>query len=328
MLTFHDLFWKQKEKKNDFCNIWWLQNLYSAHEISHNVLGLMSRLYSLGVTSGSLVAVKHNSPKGFFLEWAVWILGGGIVYWDEDCNIIDVFSIIDEKKVSHIIVEEESWYLEYEEQIDELYDVIHILCLQESEYIVPITPASYDEKKHHPTIEHVQHFQKNIAMIHISKQRTEVISHEELLVPQYTIESNFNIHIPINHIGEYRPLIAQYLFLNRIYFYEDLSFPYTKQDIFVLNEDFLHTLFLVVQQMTASSKIGHYFLQWYQLLLQQLIFCGKPSRRVQLQIFIFEKMISSLIKEPLGLSQMIIMPNDPALQDKIQHLNFDILNGK
>ena len=84
MLTFSDLFWKQKEKKNDLRDAFWIQQQYLGCDISHEVLGLSSRLYSLGVGPKKLVAMHHKTMQGVWVEWAVWLLGGGVVYWDND----------------------------------------------------------------------------------------------------------------------------------------------------------------------------------------------------------------------------------------------------
>ena len=94
MLTFSDLFWKQKEKKNNLCDAFWIQKQYLGCDILHEVLGLSSRLYSLGVGPKKLVAMHHKTIRGFWVEWAVWILGGGIVYWDNDNNITDICDIL------------------------------------------------------------------------------------------------------------------------------------------------------------------------------------------------------------------------------------------
>ena len=110
MLTFSDLFWKQKKQKSDFCCLSVPQKNYSFKEIEEHVLGLMNRLYSLGVSSKSLVAVQHNNIEGIFVEWAVWLLGGGILYWDEHVEMEHVFATVEEQKVSHLIVWEDQFF--------------------------------------------------------------------------------------------------------------------------------------------------------------------------------------------------------------------------
>ena len=315
MLTFSDLFWKQKEKKNNLRNAFWKQHAYLGCDIEHDILGFASRLYSLGVGPKKLVAMHHNTAQGFWVEWAVWLLGGGIVYWDSTNNITDICEILDDKKVSHIIMEDECWYLEHEEQIEELYDVIHILCLHSSEEITPLTPASYDEEKLRYIVTTVD-ISDEIASIYIDGQlRETTLLHKELLDEPYHIDSNAPIHIPIKNVHKLRHITSKYIFTNPIYFYEQLSFPYTSTDVCFVDEDFLYQFLFFIQNTNAATRVGSYMLQWYVLLLQQLVHATNPSKRVHLQLLFFKKIIGSIIKDNMGDPLFVFIEDLPNIGD-------------
>ena len=56
-----------------------MEKLYLKHHIQHEVLGLASRLYSLGVgPKAGCYAPQYDAR--LWVEWAVWLLGGGVVF--------------------------------------------------------------------------------------------------------------------------------------------------------------------------------------------------------------------------------------------------------
>ena len=300
MLTFSDLFWKQKEQKNNLRTTFWMEKQHLGHDIQHEVLGLASRLYSLGVGPKKLVAMHHNTMRGLWVEWAVWLLGGGIVFWESDSDITAVCQLLEDKEVSHIIVENEGWYLDNEEQIEELYDVVHILCLNYSEEMVPLTPASYDEEKLCSIVKNVDIFD-DIAWMYIDAQRKEsIILHKELLDEAYRIDPNISIHVPINNLHQLRHIVGKYIFTNPMYFYKQLSFSYTNTDVCFADGEFISQFVSLLQKTNATAKIGTYALQWYILLLQQLVHATNPSKRVHLQLLFFKKIIGSIIRDNIG----------------------------
>ena len=198
-----------------------------------------------------------------------------------------------------MIVENEGWYLENEEYIEELYDMVHILCLQSSEDIVPLTPASYDDEKLR-IVRNID-ISDDIALVYIDGQLKEsIVLHKELLNEQYHIDPNVSIHIPIKNLHQMRHIVGKYIFTNPIYFYEQLSFSYTSTDICFVDEDFISQFILFIQQTNTTTKFGSYVLQWYILLLQQLVHATNPSKRVHLQLLFFKKIIGSIIQENMG----------------------------
>ena len=235
----------------------WMEKQHLGHDIQHEVLGLASRLY-LGV-GPKTCAMHHNTMRGLWVEWAVWLLGGGVVFWESDNDITVVCQLLEDKEVSHIIVENEGWYLDNEEQIEELYDVVHILCLNYSEKMVPLTPASYDEEKLCSIVKNVDIFD-NIAWVYIDAQRKEsAVLHKELLDEAYRIDPNVSIHVPINNLHQLRHIVGKYIFTNPMYFYEQLSFSYTNMDVCFVTDEFSFSISIFYTTTNATTKIGPMF---------------------------------------------------------------------
>ena len=320
MLTFSDLFWKQKEQKNDFCCLELPNTKYTYSDIETHVLGLMSRLYSLGVSSKSLVAMQHNCMEGVFVEWAIWLLGGGIVYWDENIDIEKICANLEEKKVSHLIVQNEQFFLDYEEYIDELYDLIHILCLQDSEYIVPITPASYDNQHKIFLQNYKMNSQKNIALFHIKEHCNTMILHQELYKTSFQVYPTCSIFLPISRIADLRRFLVQHIFMHRIVCYQQNSIPYRHMDFCIVDEDFLEHVHVQLQNTKPTMFWGRYFIKWYSLLLQQLLLQQHLSKRIHIQIQIMQLFSMFFLQESMGISQVAVLEKDSVLQNRLRVL--------
>ena len=63
------------------------------------------------------------------------------------------------------------------------------------------------------------------------------------------------------------------------------------------------------------TKVGSYMLQWYILLLQQLVHATNPSKRVHLQLLFFKKIIGSIIKENMGDPLFVFIEDVPNIGD-------------
>ena len=85
-----------------------------------------------------------------------------------------------------------------------------------------------------------------------------------------------------------------------MYFYEQLSFSYTNTDVCFTDGEFISQFVSLLQKTNATTKIGTYALQWYILLLQQLVHATNPSKRVHLQLLFFKKIIGSVIRDNIG----------------------------
>ena len=328
MLTFPDLFWKQKGQKNNFCSLVVPNKNYSYLEIQHKVMGLMSRLYSLGVTPTSLVAVKHNYIEGIFVEWAIWLLGAGIVFWDDNVDMATVFTILEEKKVSHWIVQDEQYFLDYEDNIDELYDMIHVLCLQHSENIIPITASSYDQKDYIFSQKYKENSStQNIAMFHIQKDQNHIVLHSELYKIERKISDIYSIYIPISRITELRLFLIQHIFDHRIECYQQSTFPYTQMDFCIVKPDFLQHMLARLQQIQAPISLGSAFISWYTLLLQHVIFHQHLSKRVHIQLQLVKFFSTFFLRESMGIHRVGVFEKDSVLQNKLRFLgiSFDCI---
>ena len=324
MLTFSDRFWKQKEQKNDICCLELPNNKYTYQEIEKHILGLMSRLYSLGVSSNSLVAIQHNCIEGIFVEWAIWLLGGGIVYWDESVDIEKIFANLEEKKVSHLIIQNEQFFVDHEDYIDELYDLIHVLCLQDSEHIVPITPASYDNRHKVFLQNYKTNSIENIALFHITEDRNDIVLHQELYNSSFQMHPTFSIYFPISRLAELRRFLAQHIFEHRIVCYQQNSIPYTYMDFCIVDEDFLQHILVRLQNTKPTIFWGRYLVKWYSLLLQQLLLQQHLSKRIHIQLQMIQFFSVFFVKESMGISQVAVLKKDSILQHKLGILGVSI----
>ena len=111
----------------------------------NRVAGLARRLYSFGVTHGSRVAILSNTRKEWAeIDLAVLGLGGVVVGLYPTATPTDLAAQLDNSKATVLIVETEEQYNRIAEAIDEIYDLVHIFTIEQSEELLPLMPAEAD----------------------------------------------------------------------------------------------------------------------------------------------------------------------------------------
>jgi len=105
--------------------------------------GFAQRLYSLGLTTGRTVALWSTiRPEIIAIEQAILGLGGIVVQVDPQAPLALVLQQLGECQVDMLIVDHEKRYLSVEDELDELYTLVHILSVDSGEEVLPLTEAA------------------------------------------------------------------------------------------------------------------------------------------------------------------------------------------
>ena len=109
------------------------------------VAGLARRLYSFGVTTGSRVAIISNTRREWAeIDLAILALGAVVIGLYPTATPTDLASQLRHSKASVLIVENDQQYERIVEEVDEIYDLIHIFSIESSEELLPLTAAEAD----------------------------------------------------------------------------------------------------------------------------------------------------------------------------------------
>lgn len=315
----------------------WVWTPVTRQQSLEQVAGLAKRLQSLGVREGSVVAVWSNTRAEWcWIDVAVMSLGAVVVGIYPTVTKEVVLEQMGDSQAMMLIVEKESMYQRWEDDFDQLEDLVHVLSIEESQEIVPLRAAQID----------LEWFAKEVAQV----------SGEQVATIVYTSGSTGKSKgVPLTHANflsnlfatkEVLPLptgsrsivclpMAHSLQKFVVYrsFVEDMEgyFAPSLQDIPATIQAAKPTILIAVPRMLEKiqqtvyqrarqkSSVAEKIVRWgievgWSSAYQQRI-KGKVSRVIRLQYAIANNVILSTIRENLGGALQTIISGGAPLQD-------------
>ncbi|MEC7985559.1 MAG: long-chain fatty acid--CoA ligase [Myxococcota bacterium] len=118
---------------------------YTREEALDIVAGTAQRLYSLGVKKGTVVAIWADTSKEWMVaDLAIQSLGAISVGIYSTLTPAQVAQQLGDCKAEMLIVQSQDLYEKAESELDELYELVHILSIDECEDLLPLRPAEAD----------------------------------------------------------------------------------------------------------------------------------------------------------------------------------------
>ena len=117
----------------------------SRQEALEQVAGLARRLQALGIREGSKVAIWASTRVEWcWIDMAVLSLGAVTVGIYPTLTKEVILEQMADAEVEMLIVEDEQQYIQWEEDFDELEDLVHVLTIDRGEELVPLLAAEID----------------------------------------------------------------------------------------------------------------------------------------------------------------------------------------
>ncbi len=334
----------------------WIWTAMSRDEALRLVASFARKLDSLGLSSGDRVAIWANTRAEWCLiDLAVLALGGVVVGIYPTLVKDMVLEQLEDSGVSILIVEKEEQVLQWEEDFDQLEELIHLMSIEEGEELLPVG-------KKLGSAEDLEWFQEKVSQRNISELASIIYTSGTTGKSKGVLLTHHNFLSNLEATQKILPLtdgarsivclpLAHSLQRFVVYrgFVEDIEayFAPSLRDIPVTIQAAQPTILVAVprmlekiqnkilQQAKERSSVALFFVRWAVSVgwkCQQKKAEGKPIpwRYRRLQVFLERKVISKIRMRLGGALEQIVSGGAPLNDETAKFfwaLGYQVIEG-
>jgi hypothetical protein len=291
------------------------------------IAGFAQRLYAFGVDENSNVAIWSGCRlECFFIEMAIWSLGGCVTSIFSN-NSTRIMEELQRNRVEMLIVEYSHQYLDMEDELDNLDDLVHFLSIENSDDILPLTTAKYDLEwfvqmvEANPYNGRAMHLQKGGVYFH--QDCLEVLTkYQQYLKPTDSILIGGDFHSE-NRLFVYASLLSD----ARCYFstgvFSSVLENLQPSIVFVSIGDCDSLKQCFAQR---SGSFGRFLLQWSDLV-GNMTEQGSVKKRIRMQRSIIKRLLTVLFyrKMEMKVHSLCVDQRNHSVSTFWKELDIDIV---